>query len=429
MRHYGLCRGDSAWCAFGMRPGVLALAFATWTVSADAQRLYWLGSIGGDGGFVQHISNNGVAVGYTRDAAGTDKPFVWDSTNGLRLLPTLGGTYGSAFHCTPDGLRIVGYAANESGVQRAVLWQTTDGVNYTVADLGTLGGSGGAALGISPDGNYITGWMSTVSNTLGAFLYDVRNRTRFGLGTLGGTHSIGRRVTVVDGIIVVSGSAQITGNVYRPFRWTSNNNQIVNLGSPFGHSGGAFVYDMSHDGLTIIGEAQVTSDRSGSYRWHNGSFSRISEPPNFSRNSAVYEVSADGNIVVGFARNSFGYPTAIRWTNGVGTQNLNEVYRDLLEGGYLTSALAISPNGRYIGGFGYNAATTRYEPYVLDTQACVPHRGDVDNSGCVDDADLLAVLFAFGNTGSNLGRVDVNCDQTVDDADLLQVLFNFGSGC
>jgi hypothetical protein len=51
----------------------------------------------------------------------------------------------------------------------------------------------------------------------------------------------------------------------------------------------------------------------------------------------------------------------------------------------------------------------------------------VDANGCVDDADLLAVLFAFGQTGSNLGRVDVNCDRTVDDADLLIVLFNFGA--
>jgi len=53
---------------------------------------------------------------------------------------------------------------------------------------------------------------------------------------------------------------------------------------------------------------------------------------------------------------------------------------------------------------------------------------DIDGSGCVDDADLLAVLFAFGNSGSGLDE-DVNCDQVVDDADLLEVLFNFGSGC
>jgi hypothetical protein len=60
---------------------------------------------------------------------------------------------------------------------------------------------------------------------------------------------------------------------------------------------------------------------------------------------------------------------------------------------------------------------------------CQPHNGDVTGEGCIDDADLLAVLLAFGRTGSNLGRVDVNCDQVVDDADLLRVLLNFGSGC
>jgi hypothetical protein len=31
---------------------------------------------------------------------------------------------------------------------------------------------------------------------------------------------------------------------------------------------------------------------------------------------------------------------------------------------------------------------------------CQPSNGDVDSNGCVDDADLLAVLFNFGNTGS-----------------------------
>jgi hypothetical protein len=48
--------------------------------------------------------------------------------------------------------------------------------------------------------------------------------------------------------------------------------------------------------------------------------------------------------------------------------------------------------------------------------------------GCVDDADLLAVLFAFGNTGSELPE-DTNCDEVIDDADLLIVLFAFGEGC
>lgn len=52
--------------------------------------------------------------------------------------------------------------------------------------------------------------------------------------------------------------------------------------------------------------------------------------------------------------------------------------------------------------------------------------GDLNGDGCVDDADLLTVLFAFG--GSN-PLADVNGDGIVDDADLLIVLFNFGNGC
>jgi hypothetical protein len=53
--------------------------------------------------------------------------------------------------------------------------------------------------------------------------------------------------------------------------------------------------------------------------------------------------------------------------------------------------------------------------------------GDVNCDGCVDDADLLSVLFNFGST--DITPADVNNDRTVDDADLLQVLFNFGTGC
>ncbi len=59
--------------------------------------------------------------------------------------------------------------------------------------------------------------------------------------------------------------------------------------------------------------------------------------------------------------------------------------------------------------------------------ACIATNGDVDGNGCVDDADLLTVLFNFGASGLN--PADVNCDALVDDADLLIVLFNFGSGC
>ena len=147
--------------------------------------------------------------------------------------------------------------------------------------------------------------------------------------------------------------------------------------------------------------------------------------------SRAYSVSADGSVVVGWAENAAKVPRAFRWTASGGMEDLNRTYASLLtNGSVLYEARAISPDGRYIVGWGNNAATRRSEAYLLDTgPRCTAHNGDVDANGCVDDADLLAVMLAFGNSGSNLGRVDVNCDGVVDDADLLTVLLNFGSGC
>jgi hypothetical protein len=83
---------------------------------------------------------------------------------------------------------------------------------------------------------------------------------------------------------------------------------------------------------------------------------------------------------------------------------------------------------------GWTGTTTAGGRYVISLQGAHfvdddgTNGGDVNLDGCVDDADLLQVLFAFGRTGAGLPE-DINCDQVVDDADLLQVLFSFGSGC
>jgi hypothetical protein len=117
---------------------------------------------------------------------------------------------------------------------------------------------------------------------------------------------------------------------------------------------------------------------------------------------------------------------AFRWRRNHPIEDLNISYANLLtNGSILWSANAISPDGRYIVGWGYNATAAREEAFLLDTG--FPLRGDVDRNGCVEDADLLRVLFEFGRQGYR--NEDLNWDGTVDDADLLTVLFNFGSGC
>jgi len=61
---------------------------------------------------------------------------------------------------------------------------------------------------------------------------------------------------------------------------------------------------------------------------------------------------------------------------------------------------------------------------TVDLGTVLLPNGDTNNDLTIDDADLLAVLFAFG---SDDRAADLNGDGTVDDADLLIVLFNFGT--
>jgi probable HAF family extracellular repeat protein len=85
--------------------------------------------------------------------------------------------------------------------------------------------------------------------------------------------------------------------------------------------------------------------------------------------SRAFGVSADGSVVVGWAENAAGQTRAFRWTAAGGMEDLNITYAHLLtNGSELRIAYAVSPDGRYIVGSGYNAATERFEAFLLDTQ-------------------------------------------------------------
>jgi probable HAF family extracellular repeat protein len=180
-------------------------------------------------------------------------------------------------------------------------------------------------------------------------------------------------------------------------------------------------YGVSANGSVVVGWAHNAAAWRRAFRWEDGVLRDLSTLGG--TESEAYGVSANGSVVVG----RDNWHGAFRWTAATGRmENLNTTYTHLLAGGsYLERATAISPNGRYIVGRGYNAATLRTEAFLLDTGFPLP--GDVDRNGCVDDADLLMVLFAFGEPGYR--NEDLNWDGTTDDADLLIVLFNFGNGC
>lgn len=90
-------------------------------------------------------------------------------------------------------------------------------------------------------------------------------------------------------------------------------------------------------------------------------------------------------------------------------------------------ARTYTPAGGGVFPFLYKASNNPndlVEPATVYLIVRIP--GDADLNGCVDDGDLLLVLFSFGADNPD---ADLNDDGVVDDGDLLQVLFNFGSGC
>jgi hypothetical protein len=88
---------------------------------------------------------------------------------------------------------------------------------------------------------------------------------------------------------------------------------------------------------------------------------------------------------------------AFRWTAAGGMEDLNITYANLLtDGSVLVVARAISPDGRYIVGGGMNAATGRWEAFLLD----ICDGDDIDNDWICDEWER--------------NGADVNGDGTID---------------
>jgi len=127
-------------------------------------------------------------------------------------------------------------------------------------------------------------------------------------------------------------------------------------------------YGVSSDGRVVVGEAENAAGQRRAFRWTaGGGMEDLGTLPGYDA-SYAYGVSADGRVVVGAAANAAGRGRAFRWTAAGGMEDLNITYASLLiPGSYLEQAYAISPDGRYIVGQGYNAATGRTEAFLLDT--------------------------------------------------------------
>ena len=385
-------------------------------LACGAQSLTWLGTLGGNSSEAWGVSADGsVVVGASRPQSSTyPRPFRWTATTGMQDISRAGIVQGIAYGVSADGSVVIG-SMDVGGYSRAFRWTPSGGMQ----DIdGRRSGYSSAAYGVSADGSVVVGEVQSPPYRR-AFYWTATDWMQ-ALGTFGGSDSWAYGVSADGSVVVGSARAHPSGSC--AFRWTAETG-MQNLGVlPGGND--SVARGVSADGSVVVGTTFDGGTRGRAFRWTASEGTQDLGGLPGSTLIQPWAVSADSSIVVGI---SMGTGTrAFRWTASRGMEDLNITYANLLAGGsLLEGAFAISPDGRYIVGDGYNAATRRREAFLLDTG--FPPRGDVNRSGCVDDADLLQVLFVFGERGYRAKDIDWN--GTVDDADLLQVLFRFGDGC
>ncbi len=358
--------------------GLFALAYG--------QELVWVGVLRGTASGQALTPNGGTVVGWGENASFFHRAFRWRRGLGMEELGTLGGNQSYAYGVSGSGDEVVGWSRNSAGNPRAFLW--TPGTGFQ--DIGTLGGSDSWAYGISWDGGVIVG-MSEVTG--GGAWHAFRFRRGQGmedLGTLGGRDSLANAVSA-DGSVVV-GRAHNPQNQRRAFRWSSLFG-MEDLGTLGGF--GSEALGVSPGGEVVVGWANPSSQRQRAFRWtREGGMEDLGTLGGL--DSIAYAVSADGNIVVGTSLVSSGGYQAFRWVRSHGMENLNATYASLLSpGSVLSFVYGMSPDGRFMVGTGYNGATSRTEPFLLDA-GTLPGSLAVER-GLVLSGDVSSLRYSDDN--------------------------------
>jgi probable HAF family extracellular repeat protein len=134
------------------------------------------------------------------------RAFIWDATNGLRDLGTLGGQYAQAFSINNAGVA-TGAAQVAAGGFHAFTWDAVSGMR----DLGAIGGDSSSGIFVNQSGHIVgNSTINAVDGRTHAFFYD---GTMKDLGSLGSSSTI----SDISSAFGVNINDDVVGSSYRPF--------------------------------------------------------------------------------------------------------------------------------------------------------------------------------------------------------------------
>jgi uncharacterized membrane protein len=300
-----------------------------------------------------------IAVGSTQPYP-NKTPFMWTRQSGFRWLPPY-PKFGWCADITPSGAYAVGRARSPSGNNLPALWDLRQDPPVLLTYAVGVGMYQGEAYGISDDGRTIVvyghgsgwGYRGVVFRLKPDFTVDWWSY----LMPISGHQGCVPIEISENGSVAVGNSGNILGGgSYYPAMWRAANNWAPELLANLGGK---------------EGEAR----------------------------------DIRGGVIIGFSTTPSGEQRAVRWQLNTATtqvEDLNQTYAALLTGGsVLRSALAFSANGRYIVGWGYNAATRRNEAFLLDTRKLAVIRGKLTLGDYGGDPSLVPVSVRLRKEGGS----------------------------
>lgn len=329
-----------------MRTFVLrGLALLMLTGICNAASFTPLGDLAG-GAFesvARSVSADGsVVVGYSISGAGY-QGFRWTPAGGLVGLGFLPNSSreSDAFGVSADGTTIVGWA----GFLGAFRWSAGSGLTA----LGTLIGGNGisvvtqVALAVSADGTAISGYGNSIRGQE-AFRWTASG----GLTGLDDSPISTFVYTTASGISG-DGSTVVGAGSVGAFRVQTPATVLASIGD-------GQAYGASSDGSVIVGQRGAAGNYQA-FRWTSAT-GQVGLGSLFGLySSGAAATSADGSVIAGYSASGIGRQ-AIVWTAPTGMQRLFDILWAQgvtgLDGWTLEEATAISPDGKWIAGFGYN---------------------------------------------------------------------------
>ncbi|HEU0053283.1 MAG TPA: hypothetical protein VFQ39_08900 [Longimicrobium sp.] len=324
-----------------MRAPAAGPALVLLLCACGTTRITDLGTLGGPS-VATDVNARGEVVGYSRDAASLDRPFLWRAGT-IREIPTTGGP-SSVDHALAinDGGQVTGRMGAPGTYAHAFLWE---GIGVA-RDLDT-GESASIGHGVNEDGVVAGEWASPRGGGPRASVWEKGRRRE--LRTVAGDRSIGYAIGKHGQVVGMSSTGEAVDAPFHAILWWGET--VRDLGTLGGRNSTAQAItfgrwpDAGDETTYIVGWANTAAGDEHAFVWNRGRMRDLGTLPGHVR-SGAYDVNS-ARLVVGYSADRAGETRAVMWPGGIPVDLNTLVPSD--SGWVLEVAYAVNDRGQIVG--------------------------------------------------------------------------------